>query len=407
MITNLRMDRILFGFLKFLSANRGWLMTLVSGFLIGRITNEVSTPKADFESVLQGVFSLAGRPANLLSWLSVILLLGIPLSLQLLKRFHQQKQYVKLFANILQKHRSRSISPFSGLAWDDDLSLQTCPELHRGWIASEVRVQHDTTRFSIPDKYKQAFKDYYEEFREAKRFYDDGTKLMLTRNPASFSDSPTLSLNTRETLYSQVQFYKDNVAILTPERNELIRKAVEGQIEFPHSLCMHMVIVTSDDKVVLTKRSTKVGYYPNTWSVTAEEQLAPQDFDQGQTSLVSRWANRLLSEEFGLNTEDYNDKNLRILSAFLESDILNISLCAHVILDITASELNQRLLILPRPDYEFSEWSFLTHDEVLSELFRPKKTYHPSSGYRMLMALIRRFGEPIIIEKILRQASST
>lgn len=378
-------------------------MTLASGFLLGRITNEFSPPNSNLWDVLQGTFSVANRPTNFLSWLSVILLAGVPLSYRFLKKLHKQKQYAKLFATILQRHKSRAITPFNGLSWDDDLSLQTCPELHRGWVASEIKVQHDTTRFSMPEKYKQAYKEYFNKFHEEKRFFNDGIKFMLTRNPASFLDSPTLSLNTRETLYSQIQFYKDNIAILTPERNELIRKAVDGYVEFPHSLCMHIVVVTSDDKVVTTKRSAKVSYYPNTWSCTAEEQLAPQDFEKGGGSLISKWAGRLLSEEFGLNAEDYNDGNVRILSAFLESDILNISLCAHVVLDIPASELNQRLLILPRPDYEFSEWAFLTHDEVLNELFRPTKAYHPSSGYRMLMALIRKYGEPTVVEKILNQ----
>lgn len=403
MITNSRTDKILFGLLKFLSTNKEWLITLVSGFLLGRITNEFSIPNANFTDIILGTFSIINRPANFLSWLSIILLVGIPLSLRILKRLHKQKQYAKLFADILQKHKSRAISPFNGLAWDETLSLQTCPELHRGWLAAEIKIQHDTTKFSMPDKYRQAYKDYFEKSYEEKRFFNDGAKFMLTRNPTSFSDSLTLSLSTRETIYSQIQFYKDNVAILTPERNELIRKLIEGYVEFPHSLSMQMIIITSDDKVVMTKRSAKVNYYPNMWSCSAEEQLAPQDFEKNTSPLISKWAGRMLSEEFGLNTEDYNNSNLRVLSVFLESDILNVSLCTHVVLDISASELNQRLLILPRTDYEFSEWVFLTHDELLGELFRPTKAYHPSSGYRILMGLIRRYGEPTVVEKILNQ----
>lgn len=109
-----------------------------------------------------------------------------PLILSFPKKLHKQKQYAKLFATILQRHKSRAITPFNGLSWDDDLSLQTCPELHRGWVASEIKVQHDTTRFSMPEKYKQAYKEYFNKFHEEKRFFNDGIKFMLTRNPASF-----------------------------------------------------------------------------------------------------------------------------------------------------------------------------------------------------------------------------
>ena len=185
------------------------------------------------------------------------------------------------------------------------------------------------------------------------------------------------------------------MAVLTSKRDELIRKVFdELSILFPHSLCMHVIVVTEDDKVLITKRSPKVIYFPGTWSCSIEEQLAPQDLQESPNRIVLKWFKRLLQEELGLGSETYNENNLRILSVFLESDILSISICAHVVLDISSNELNQILKSLPRTDYEFTEWTFLTHKELLKELFQPTRPYHPTSGYRMLMALIKRYGEP-------------
>lgn len=395
--------KFLFWLTRFLETKRGWLITLASGFLLGRVTNEMSVPKVGILDVLQGTFSIAERPTNVLSWLSVILLVIVPVGYRILARQHKKQRYDKLFALLVRRHRARAIAPYNALAWDEALSLQTCPELHRGWPMSEIRLSHDTTRFSLPEEYRQAYIDYFEKYKQEKRFFDDGVKLMITRNPTSFSDSPTLILHTQETLYSQIQFYRDNVVTIASKRDTLIRAAVEGPIHFPHSLCMHMIVVTRDDKVLITKRSGKVSYHPNTWSCSVEEQFSTKDLQSGESLALLKCAERLLFEELGLTSEEYDEANLRTLSLFLESDILGVSLCAHAVLKIDSSELGKVLLGLPRTDYEFTEWAFLSHEELLNELFRPSRPYHPTSGYRMLMALIRRFGEPIVAEKFLRE----
>ena len=200
-------------------------------------------------------------------------------------------------------------------------------------------------------------------------------------------------------MYSQVQFYRENVAVLTSKREEYIRKAVqELSIDFPHPLCMQLILVTRDDKVLITKRAPKVAYFPGTWSCSVEEQLSLQDVEGGPDNVLQRWFERLLKEELGLGSETYTKENLRVLSVFLESEILAVSICAHAVVDLSSKELSQILEGLPRTDYEFSEWDFLSHEELLDELFHSSRPYHPTSGYRMLMALIKRFGEPKLVD---------
>lgn len=402
MLTNIsRYDRLLFWIYKGISKIQGPAISLLSGFLLGRITNELSSSYKNWQGVLEGLFSIANRPANLITWLSLVLLILLPLSNYMFSNLHRRRRYETTFTFLVQRHKSSSIASINTIGWNSAVSLQTHPELHRGWQASEVLLHHDTTRFSIPREYEQAYREYFDKYYQEKRFFDDGIKIMLKCNPTAFSDSPTLILETQETLFSHIQFYRDNVAILTSKRDELIRKLFdELLVLFPHSLCMHAIVVTKDDKVLITKRSPKVIYFPETWSCSIEEQLALQDLQANTNEIVVKWFERLLQEELGLSNETYNRNNLRILSVFLESDILSISVCSHVVLDISSNELNLILKSLPRKDYEFNEWSFLTHKELLDELFHPTRSYHPTSGYRMLMALIKRYGEPRIAAEL-------
>lgn len=401
MITNIsKFDRFIFLLYQLMSRIQGLLIALLSGFLIGRVTNELSVPYTNWWDVLNGLFSITHRPANFLTWLSLALLVVITLGSRILAKLHKRRQYEKIFASLVQRHRAPSIAPFNAIGWNGALSLQTCPELHRGWQASEVQLNHNTTRFSLPKEYEQLYQEYFNKYYQEKRFFDDGVKIMLIRNPVAFKDSPTLVLETQETLFSQIQFYLDNVAVLTSKRDEHIRKVFnELTVLFPHPLCMHVVVVTKDDKVLITKRSPKVIYFPGTWSCSLEEQLSPQDLRGYPNRPVLKWFERSLQEELGLGNETYNKDNLRVLSVFLESDILAISVCAHAVLDIGSTELNQIIECLPRTDYEFTEWKFLTHKELLDELFHPTRSYHPTSGYRILLALIRRYGEPRVAEK--------
>ncbi len=388
-------DRFIFWLYQSMSRIQGMLITLLSGFLLGRITNELSLPYTNWYDILKNLFSTADRPANYLTWLSLALLVAIPLGNRELAKLYRNRQYGKIFASLVQRHKAPSITPFSTIGWGSIVSLQTCPELHRGWQASEVQLYHNTACFSLPKEYEQAYQEYFNKYYQEKRFFDDKVKIMITRNPTAFSDTPTLILETQETLYSQVLFYHDNVAVLTSKRDELIHKVFnELLISFPHSLCIHIIVVTKDDKVLINKRSPKVIYFPQTWSCSIEEQLSLQDLQERPDRIVLKWFERSLREELGLGSEAYNKSNLRILSVFLESDILSISICAHVVLDISSTELNQILTSLPRTDYEFTEWAFLTHEEILAELFHPTRLYHPTSGYCMLMALIKRYGEP-------------
>lgn len=210
-------------------------------------------------------------------------------------------------------------------------------------------------------------------------------------------------LKVEKTVYSKVQFYRDCVATVESSRSGLIREAVEDtSIRFPHAFCMHAVVVTRDSKVLLTRRSPKVSYYPNAWSVSLEEQFSEVDLLPRCEGAVLRWAIRFLDEELSVEEEHYDEQNLRALSVFLEADILNCSLATVLKLSIDSTELDQIIRGRPRKDTEFGEWEFVTYAELAKDLLETKRNWHPTSKYRMLLFLNHVQGAPKLARLLFR-----
>lgn len=303
------------------------------------------------------------------------------------------------FAVAVTRWKNPTIAQYVGLGWNDALSLQDCPDHRSGWSLAQVQITEATDgKFEVPERWIAPFNSYFREKYGEKRFQDDGEKFMLTRNPIAFSDSPSLSLETRSCKFSETQFIRDNVATIAADRNPLIAGIVQGslKIEFPHSLCLHLVVATSDRKILLTQRSAKVAFHPGTWSVSAEEQLARDDFKDGPDVVAKNWFGRMLKEEFGLESDAYLAENARIMSVFLESDLLSVGVVGYVELAISSTNLRDILYSQSRIDYEYSAIDFydLDRQTILRELFRPSRTYHPTSGYRLIFAFLRNFGNP-------------
>jgi pyrimidine deaminase RibD-like protein len=303
------------------------------------------------------------------------------------------------FEREILKRKSLTIAPYPSLGFGEALSLQQHPNIREGWPLAKVEIRiAEAEPFPLPRQYELHYERYFERCYEERGFQDDGEKFMLIQNPVAFTDAPSLVLKVRPTRYSCVQFYRDTVAPSPTEKGELIEDLVRGSLQtgFPHSFCMHMMIVTSDNRLLLTKRSPKVAYAPQTWSASAEEQLSREDLEGGSENAALNWASRLLKEELGLPPDSFHPDNLRLLSVFLEADILNISVCAYAGLHTKASELETKLRGSSRPDYEFSRLDFLDLDRksLLRELFAPARHYHPTSGLRILYTLLKRHGSP-------------
>ena len=381
-----------------------WLLPLVSGFLLGALTNIVTDMQVQSVShIWQRLFPF-NHPLGVLWWSAVGILVGWPFVGIILDKYHRRRRYEDLLAQLARSRIDPIVSPFisGSIGWGSGICLQVVPDLTEGWTLSKIEVDYDGGSFQLPERYKVAYAEYCQRYLEEKRLFDDGDRVMLQKNPKAFSDTPTLKLSITATKYSIVQFYRDNVATIQSERNALIHRALDGDITFPHALCMHAVVTTTDDKVLLTLRSPKVDYYPYSWSVSVEEQLQKDDLYPYLEGTILRWGRRLLWEELGLPESECDEANIRVLAIFLEADILNCSLLTWFKLNLSATELGNIIAARPRTDYEFTKWKFLSYDELILELKSPSDVFHATSGLRMYLTLAKRFGAPRLADKMFR-----
>lgn len=102
-----------------------------------------------------------------------------------------------------------------------------------------------------------------------------------------------------------------------------------NQFCYPNSFCLHLIIETTDHKIVQTNISSrKRNDYPNTICYTIGEQLEPCDLEEAD--FVGHWIRRALGEEFGIPEQELDklvdDNSFRALGLYCEKDIFNYAL---------------------------------------------------------------------------------
>jgi hypothetical protein len=379
----------------------GFLFGLVISLFTTLITGPSVMTRSDLRTVLWN-----GSPADYCLWGSLLVLLLIPVARRFLERHRIKRGDDARLAALVTDRVDQIIAPYAGgvLAMGSALTLQIAPDLREGWCLNDVQIDYGGHSFSMPASMQVDYNSYFLQNFYKKRLFNDGDKFYIIENPPAGTDSKTLRLYLQTAKYSQVQYFRDCIAAQETHRQELIGKAVKNNtIEFPHSLCMHAVVLTQNRKVLVTRRppALKTSYYPEAWSVSLEEQISDKDLDPGNDGAVLRWAKRMLDEELNVQPEYYEEKNLCALAVFLESTILNCSLAALLRLEITSEELDQIIRSRPRKDPEFTEWRFLTDNELAWQLLCPEFTqeplvpneqWHPTSMYRILLYLNHAWG---------------
>ena len=85
----------------------------------------------------------------------------------------------------------------------------------------------------------------------------------------------------------------------------------------------------------------------------------------------------------------------------METNVMNVSLAGVLRLDISDRELALTYKSAPRKDYEIREFAFIPFQEALDELLNPTREYHPTAGYRMLLALYNTYGPLKMIHRLM------
>lgn len=283
------------------------------------------------------------------------------------------------------------------------LPLQTCPNLRAGWKLSEVLIDNADTEFAFPDNEQPRYDAFFQENYDKHGFSKNDDKLMLIRNPTDFTDIGQLKLQTRPTKYSKTLFFKEyfrqNENSKRTAIETLVRK--EGVCTFSSNLCMHATIVTADERILFVRRKPKVAYSAGRWAASVEENALPDDLKWSAPAL--HWGQRLLQEELSVGPDDYENNELRALAVFLETDVMNCSLCSVMPLKLNSAELTS-LIDFPTADphdHEFDQFCFLDFNESLREFADPTfEPRHPTTDYRLLLTYMHLFGRPQTIRQL-------
>lgn len=311
----------------------------------------------------------------------------------------EEKESTHKMYDLMKIHTDRlfsDVESYGGYSWGINKSVIQNTE--GGWLPGNIIIEEvDDSPFVFSDEFEKEFQQYYssDEFQKILRRGQNQTRWMLTSFCAYQNK---LFLSIKKTEWSQTQFSWNCIM----SKYEVKKKAVNDFFvnectDYPNSLCLHLVMIDSDNEVVATRiKKRKKNDYPSTIAVTLGEQINSSDFRAGLgDNFVVQWLRRALSEEFGFSEGEYhkyiNEGSARIMSLDLEGDIFNFGLVCCVKLNCSALELYEYYQLHRSADDEFDEIFPIKLSQISDILNRSEAVsgeYHPSSFLRLLFAYI-------------------
>jgi hypothetical protein len=223
----------------------------------------------------------------------------------------------------------------------------------------------------------------------------NGPKLGICRMARQSGGSVRVTL--RSTDWAEVQAWQ---AVLD-EHHRSEQSLASEPLVFPPSLAVsHVLLETSDGRLVTTRRSSRLRYHPLATSVSYEEGVEPADRD-GAESVFVRCARRGLEEELLSDPTQATGCSWTLGPLILEWDLWNP---AVIVIGRSPFSYDWIAGQLPSDRQELADdplRSLPADLDVLSErLVEPvsaavsgaSDAWHPTSRVRLLSYLIHRFG---------------
>ena len=398
-----------------------------SGVIINLIT------EADSMSELLTICLDWNRPAILVMWVMVIVSILMLVLASIIASINRSQSPSAVFQKIMLMHTAPELNAFGR----NDLSWGYNKNIHRskdpmGWLPEAFAVASyvDNREFEYPIK-NESLPDYtrkeYALFLEsekakeciAKRNNEDRFAAMRIE-PNFNKKEQKVSISLLRTDWLSLQFSWNYMRLLDGKNEPIVNKSHLGAVQqaigrvfmdseqsndyLINSLCLHLILETSDGKAVLARISqNKKNDYPSTWAATLGEQIERRDFyDEKENRMlpdfVQRWTKRAFEEELRISDKDREEreseleeyvdmKSLRVLSVDFEGDIYNIALTAVVRLKMCIQQLveHKSLWIDREEATEFIAVDEKQIRDILLHYPSNRHAYHPSSYLRLLM----------------------
>ena len=427
------MMKIYTWFRHYRAAVNSFLIAIFTSLILDSISG--STAKFyQFSEIIKDVFKLNTFSGFLLI-ASFVLLVLFNVTFQLATVWLNKQSLSREFYDFMKNHTSPQLIDSIGngcISWGEGKTVEICNDIIFGWDPSNVLVDaynDEQYIFYSEEERSRKFgdKSYYfnetdyldyknsDTFQETIRKGNNLPRFMLTACSKNFDKhNRKLLLSLARTEWSKTSYvwdrfgkavgYEVNSNSLMKEYSSGIKSGNQADPYLPNSFCMHLLIETLDNKVVLALISdSKRNDNPGTWAATLGEQLDLEDFTDGNDyydDFVIRWMQRAFQEEYKLNEAMYTDivdeSSLKCISVDFESDRYNFALFCTVQMRYTYEAFYKKLKVLLSTE-EASKLKPISIDDIPSILMTysdpdKRKEYHPSTYLRLLLYFIHKNG---------------
>jgi len=409
----------------------------VAGYLIVYVISLVMSFLSD-SSVLDGSQTLWEKMTDFSNSAVVILalLLGLSilyyLALFIAKEYSRKQNLTAAFTGIMKAHTSEfaQTAIVGGMYWGENRTLWMAPNMLLGMDPKSVVVSnYDDDPYVFDENLKESF-DAFEKtkyLKDIQKVGNDLPRYMLTRFGPNFNkEKPLLTLQLKKTFWRHCQFVwnrfveeEDAEAKRILWHESIIGEHLKNNlrvVNYPNSLCLHLVIETSDGGVLITEISKqKKNDYPSTKAASLGEQIELSDFvdyHDFQQDVVSEWTKRAVCEEFGINAAQYEEEfiptSLRVLSLDFEMDIYNFALVCTIKMRNSCEQF-RNVVNSTIEQKEISDMFQIPLENIPGILMKypdNNKEYHPSTYLRLLLFYLYKNGYRRTCERFCRLARS-
>ena len=435
-------------FRKHRATINGILITLCSSLAFNTISDTHGNLFRDFTEILKQVFEFRSL-SGFLIFSSLVILVLINLAFIITRAWLNKPSLSKEFPELMKKFTSPHLTDSIGngcISWGEGKTLEICNDIIYGWNPDNVLIdKYDDAqyRFFAPEEQEKAFgsksyhfndRDYWNfmksgSFKEVIRKGNNLQRFMLKSCVKNYDkNNRKILLEIGRTEWSQTSYVWDHFGKISGDEtgsNDLMKeyscgiKSGSASDPFlPNSLCMHLLIETMDNKLILSQISeSKRNDNPGTWAATLGEQLELEDFTDGNNyhdHFISKWMRRAFLEEYKMDDSNYQDlvdeSSLKCISVNFESDRYNFSLFCTVQVRYTFEAFCKKVKILLSTD-EASKLQAITLNDIPGILLNynnPNRRgdYHPSTYLRLLLFYMHKYGYSKAESNILKAYSS-
>lgn len=423
----------------------GVLITIFTSLLFNTISDAEGNIFEDYRSISAQLFRFGTLSGFLtITSLTLFILSNAWFEVQ---RYHLNTNILSSeFPEFMKGYTSRQLADSTGngcLSWGEGKTIEICNDIIFGWKPENIMIekyQNEQYRFYSRDEFESKFgeKSYYfndkdyKEFMNSKEFLDvirKGNNLprfMLTGCQKNYDkNNRKLILSVGRTEWSQTSYVWNRFGKESGrevDSNSLMMEYASGiksgnsldDPYLPNSLCLHLLIESLDNKVVLARISeSKRNDNPGTLAATLGEQLDLDDFTDGNNfydNFLARWVQRAFREEFKFDDQMYTDivdeSSIRCLSVDFESDRYNFALFCTVQLRYTFKVFEEKVKVLLSTE-EASKLQALNIDKIPDILVtyadeKKRKEYHPSTYLRLFVFFVHKYGYTRAENKLMR-----